>query len=52
MTVFQKNCLRTSFWKQLLGKNTSPELDPDPDLVVKILDPGFGSDRIQIPNTA
>jgi hypothetical protein len=34
-----KNWLRTSFWKQLLGKYTSPELDPDPDLAVKIPDP-------------
>jgi hypothetical protein len=43
MTVFEKNWLRTSFWKQLLGKYTSPELDPEPDpvpdLAVKIPDP-------------
>jgi hypothetical protein len=34
MTVFKKNWLRTSFWKKLIGKYTSPELDPD--LAVKI----------------
>jgi hypothetical protein len=50
---FSKNWLRTSFWKQLLGKYISPELDPDPDLAVKIPDPRSakrsGSDRIRIP---
>jgi hypothetical protein len=40
MTVFQKiDYLRTSFCKQLLVKYTLPELDPDPDLAVKIPDP-------------
>jgi hypothetical protein len=40
---FSKNWLRTSFLKQLLGKYTSPELDPDPDQVVKKgMDPGSG----------
>jgi hypothetical protein len=43
MTVF-KNWLRTSFWKQLLGKYTSPKLDPDTDLAVKIPDPAKGPD--------
>ncbi len=37
-----KNWLRTSFWKQLLGKYTSPELDLDPDLAVTTPDPGSG----------
>ncbi len=41
MTVFEKNWLRTSFWKQLLGKYTSLEQDPDPDLAVKIPDPNL-----------
>jgi hypothetical protein len=49
MTV-SKNWLRTSIWKQILDKYISPELDPDPDLMVKIsdLDPAkrSGSDQI------
>jgi hypothetical protein len=37
--VFQKIGKDPSFWKQFLGKYTSPQLDPGPDLAVKILDP-------------
>ncbi len=51
---FSKIWLRTSFWKHLLGKCTSPELDLDPDLAVKILDPDPAkrskSDRILDPD--
>ncbi len=43
MVSKSKNWLRTSFWKQVLGKYTSterdPDLDPDPDLAVKSPDP-------------
>jgi hypothetical protein len=40
MTVFQQQkWLRSSFLKQLFGKYTLQDLDPDPDLAVKIPDP-------------
>ncbi len=42
------NWLRTSFLKQLLGKYTSPE--PDPDLAVRILDPAKTSGFDWIPD--
>jgi hypothetical protein len=54
MTVFRKTekLVKNIFWKQLLGKYKSPELDPDPDLAVKIPDPAerSGFDRIPDPD--
>jgi hypothetical protein len=44
--------VKNIFWIQLLGKCTEPELDLDPDQVVKIPDPAIRSGNDWIPNTA
>jgi hypothetical protein len=46
---FFKNRVRISFQKLLLGKYTTPELDPDSDLAVKIPDRGLGK-KVRIPD--
>jgi hypothetical protein len=45
MTVFQKIGQEHFFWKHILCNYISPELDPDPNLALNILDPDPGSGK-------
>ncbi len=47
---FQMVSMSWQFFKELLGKSTSPVLNPDPDLAAKIPDPAKGSGSLTLPS--